>query len=120
MILYTHSNASYLLAANARGCAGGQFFLSQQIPNANKATVGHLRLNGPIYTTCQIIYNVMASAAKADIGVLFLNGQDVLPCKSPLKSHAIPNHSHQCKQTTPLPPALQMTQSSKNNTRKWI
>jgi hypothetical protein len=84
MILHTHSDASYLSALKARSCAGGHFFLSQQPNNANKAPVGQPRLNGPIHTTCHILRDVMASAAKAKVGALFYNGQDALPLRMTL------------------------------------
>jgi hypothetical protein len=85
MILYAHSDASYLSAPQARSRAGGHFFLSQQPTDCNKSPTQQPRLNGPIHTTCHILRNVMASAAEAEVGTLFLNDQDALPLRVTLE-----------------------------------
>jgi hypothetical protein len=84
MILYIHSDGSYLSAPKARSRAGGHFFLSQHPTDPAKAPLNRPRLNGPIHTTCHILRNVMASAAEAEVGALFLNGQDAIPLRTTL------------------------------------
>jgi hypothetical protein len=41
--------------------------------------------NGPIHTVCHKLRNVMASAAEAEVGGLFVNGQDAVPLRTTLK-----------------------------------
>jgi hypothetical protein len=68
MILNVHSDASYLSAGRARSRAGGYFFLGS-LPKANRP----INLNGNVHITCAILKLVAASAAKAELGALFLN-----------------------------------------------
>ena len=84
MILYIHSDGSFLSAPKARSRAGGHFFLSQHPTDPAKAPLNRPRLNGPIHTTCHILRNVMSSAAEAEVGALFLNGQDAIPLRTTL------------------------------------
>ena len=57
MILAVHSEASYLSESNARSCASGHFFMSN-----NSADPPN---NGAVLAIAQIIKAVMSSAAKA-------------------------------------------------------
>jgi hypothetical protein len=84
MILYAHSDASYLSAPQARSRAGGHFFLSSAPKDPTTAPVTTPPLNGPIHSTCSILRNVMASAAEAEVGALFVNGQDAIPLRMTL------------------------------------
>jgi hypothetical protein len=68
MILHIHSNASYLTESEACSRAGGHNFLSSDKPNNQP-----LLPNGPILSLAKILRNVMSSAAKAEVGALFLN-----------------------------------------------
>ena len=72
MVLNIHSDASYLTAAKGRRRAGGSFFLGS-LPRNNAA----IKLNGNIAITCAILKLVVASAAEAELGALFLNTQEV-------------------------------------------
>ena len=65
MVLAIHSDASYLFESKARSRAGGHWFMEghEEIP-AN---------NGAVMNVSQIIKAVMSSAAKAEIGALFIN-----------------------------------------------
>jgi hypothetical protein len=56
MILYIHSDASYLSVSNARSRLGGLFFLDKKYPKKEI-------LNGSILNVAAIIKNVVASAA---------------------------------------------------------
>ena len=64
MILTIHSDAAYQVAAKSRSRAAGYHFFS------NKD--GKL-FNGPIFVLAKIIKNVMASAAEAETGGLYMN-----------------------------------------------
>jgi hypothetical protein len=67
MILVVHSNAGYCNKKNLHSQAGGHFFLSDEdkFPPNNSA----------IFTNVTIIKVVMASSAKAELGVLYLNAK---------------------------------------------
>ncbi len=71
MILNVHSKASYLSAPRACSQAGGYFFLGSIPVNGDP-----IKLNGAIHITCIILKLVDASAAKAELGALFLNAQE--------------------------------------------
>jgi hypothetical protein len=70
MILAVHSDAGYCNKKNARSRAGGHFFLSndKKIPPNN----------GAILTNATIIKAVMSSAAKAELGALYLNAKEAV------------------------------------------
>ncbi len=71
MILNVHSNASYLSAPKARSCAVGYFFLGSILQDSEPMII-----NGAIHITCTILKLVAVSAAKAELGALFLNAQE--------------------------------------------
>jgi hypothetical protein len=58
MILYIHSDASYLSVSKARSRLGGLFYLGYNSPNEYK-------LNGSILNVSSVIKNVVASAAES-------------------------------------------------------
>ena len=68
MILNIHSDASYLSETQARSRVAGQFFLGST-PVKGQSIV----LNGAIFILCGILKFVVASAAEAELGALFLN-----------------------------------------------
>ena len=68
MILNIHSDASYLSESQARSRIAGHYFLGQ-LPTATAP----ITLNGAIYVFCGILKFVVASAAEAELGALFLN-----------------------------------------------
>eukprot|EP00804_Cyclotella_cryptica_P012930 CCRYP_002289-RA/>CCRYP_002289-RA protein AED:0.24 eAED:0.24 QI:0/0/0/1/0.5/0.33/3/0/1110 len=68
MVLNIHSDASYLSESNARSRIAGHFFLGS-VPIDNTP----ITLNGAIYDFCGILKFVVASAAEAELGALFLN-----------------------------------------------
>jgi hypothetical protein len=71
MILNIHSDASYLSETKARsGVAGHSFLGSTPIDNQL------IEINGAIYTLCGILKIVVASAAEAKVGALFINIKD--------------------------------------------
>jgi hypothetical protein len=80
MILHIHNNGSYLSAPKACSCASSHFFLANSPSNPAKC-----KLNGPIHITTKILRNVMRSAAEAEIGASYVNGQETIPIRNTLK-----------------------------------
>lgn len=68
MILNIHSDASYLSEPKARSRVCGHYFLGS-IPRDNEP----IKINGAIFCLCAILKFVVASAAEAELGALFLN-----------------------------------------------
>ncbi len=68
MILNMHSDASYLCEANAQSHACGHFFTGLAPTDGDP-----IKLNGEFLTLCTILSFVVASAAEAELGALFLN-----------------------------------------------
>eukprot|EP00957_Ditylum_brightwellii_P052964 4015329-Ditylum_brightwellii.AAC.1 len=72
MILRVHINASYLSEPKTQSRAGGYFYLGNNQP---------LQMNGLILVLSQILRNVMALAAEAELMALFENAKEaVLLC----------------------------------------
>jgi hypothetical protein len=96
MVLAAHSDASYLLEANARSQAGGHFFMSSNIPCPHN--------NGAVLTIAQIIKAVMSLAAEAKIGALYINCQEAVPARHTLEflGHPQPPTPTQTDNTTAL------------------
>jgi hypothetical protein len=109
MILGIHSDASYLSKPKARSHAGGHFFLSNGTDKAPN--------NGTILNISQIIKSVMSSAAEAELGALYINAREAVPCRTllhemghPQPPTPIQNSNQQqhrtwhCHQQYPAPP----------------
>ena len=71
MQLHIHSVASYLSASKPRSRVGGHLFLSDKF-NPKSQT----KHNGAVLVVASILKNVMASAAEAELGVLFINSKE--------------------------------------------
>eukprot|EP00957_Ditylum_brightwellii_P092700 7058782-Ditylum_brightwellii.AAC.1 len=69
MILWVHSDASYLSEPKAQSRAGGYFYLGNIQPH---------HMNRPLLVLLQIMRNVMASAAEAELGSLFENAKEAV------------------------------------------
>jgi len=81
MVLWTHSNASYLTTPKGWSWAAGYYFLSYR-PATLPALPDAAPLdNGPVHILCQFMHQVVASAAKAKLGALFLNAQAICPLR---------------------------------------
>jgi hypothetical protein len=91
MILNIHSDASYLSETKARSRVAGYFFLGSTLPDNQP-----IDLNGAIYTFCGIIKFVVASAAEAELGALFLN------CKEGVILRLILNELGHTQPPTPI------------------
>jgi hypothetical protein len=70
MILYIHSDASYLSEREARSRAGGFFYMGYSADTAKKLT------NGAILIISTVLKHVMSSAAEAEIGAVFINAKE--------------------------------------------
>ncbi len=68
MILNIHSYALYLSKSDTRSQACGNFFMGWTPNNGNP-----IKLNGAFFTLCAILCFVVASAAEAELGALFLS-----------------------------------------------
>ena len=79
MVLWMHSDASYLTAPQGRSRAAGYSFLSARPHSLPTATDPAPPDYGPVHILCQIMHHVVSSAAKAELGALFLNAQDICP-----------------------------------------
>ena len=77
MVLRIDSDAAYLVASEARSRAGGYHYLSN--------TNGTL-FNGPVLVLAKVIKNVMASAAEAELGALFMNAQEAVALRNCLET----------------------------------
>jgi hypothetical protein len=68
MILNVHSDASYLSESKAHSRACGHFFMGWSPKDGDP-----IKLNGAFFTLCTILRFVVALAAEAELGALFLN-----------------------------------------------
>jgi hypothetical protein len=74
MILYIHSDASYLSVSNARSHLGGLFFCGDKHPQEDT-------INGSILNVTSVIKNVVASAAESEVGACIQNAQSGAPLR---------------------------------------
>jgi hypothetical protein len=107
MILNIHLDASYLLEANAYSQACGHFFMGWHADPTKP-----IKLNGAFFTLCAILRFVVASAAEAKLGALFLNCKQAKKIRLPLKEmgHPQPPTPIHCDNSTAV--------GIKNNTVK--
>jgi hypothetical protein len=70
MILYIHSDASYLSENEAKSRAGGFFYMGNSANTAKKLT------NGAILIISTVLKHVMSSTAEAEIGAVFINAKE--------------------------------------------
>ncbi|KAI2495038.1 Reverse transcriptase (RNA-dependent DNA polymerase) [Fragilaria crotonensis] len=71
MILAVESDASYLSVVKGRSRAAGYFFLTNKLSSPN----AQYRPNGAVHVLCHIMREVLSSAAEAELGALFHNGE---------------------------------------------
>ena len=84
MILFIHSDASYLLFTKVRSRASGVFFLSDTKPDEITLCEYTPIPNGFIFIMCKILRNIMASESESEYGALFLNGQSAVLIRTTL------------------------------------
>ena len=90
MVLWVHSDTSYLYCPKARIRAGGMHFLSDKPPSPNNQTNFEPTLNVIVYVVCKILRNIMASAAESELGALFLHCQEAVPIRVTLEEMGHP------------------------------
>ena len=76
MILSAHSDASFLTETGSRSRAGAHIYLSEDDPAPPP--------NGPVLSISQIMKYVMASAAEAKLGALYLTAREMIPLRHAL------------------------------------
>ena len=79
MVMCVHSNDSNLSCPKAPSRAGGMHLLRNKPPTPHDPKKFEPTLNGIVYVVCKILRNIMASAAAAELGTLFLNCQEAVP-----------------------------------------
>jgi hypothetical protein len=96
MMLNIHSDASYISEREAKRRAGGFFYIGSNIDSQNRPT------NGAILIISNILKYVMSSAAKAEIGSLFLNAKEATILRTTFEEmgHPQPPTSLQTDNTT--------------------
>ena len=88
MILHVDSDASYLSESKARSRAGGYHYLSNSPKNPDKPPELNDPLppaNGAINVLCQIMREVLSSAAEAELAALFHNSKKACPIRTTLE-----------------------------------
>ena len=85
MVLWVHSDASYLSCPKSQSRAGGMHFLSDKPPSPHNPTNFEPTLNRIVYVVFKILCKIMASAAEAELGALFLNYQEAVPIRITLE-----------------------------------
>lgn len=79
MVLHIHSDASYLSEAKARSRSAGHHFLSSMPTDPTRqlqASDPSPPDNGAVFTHCNIMKNVVGSAAESNLGALYENGKE--------------------------------------------
>ena len=84
MVLHLHSDDSYLSEPGARSRVGGHYFLCKKSTDPTNPLITNSPLNVPILTLYKILHNMMASAAEAEIGASFYNGQEAVTIRTTL------------------------------------
>ena len=94
MVLAMHSDASYLSEANARSRVGEHFFCSTNVSDPPN--------NGAALNISKILKAIMASAAKAKLGELYINANKAVPMRQLLTEmgHKQPKTPIQTDNTT--------------------
>jgi hypothetical protein len=97
MVMNNQLDASYLSKPNARSRACGHFLMGSLLKDGDP-----IKLNGAFHTLCSILRFVVASAAEADLGALFLNYQEGYVFKTTLEDlgHPQPKIPVHCNNTT--------------------
>jgi hypothetical protein len=102
MILCMVADAAYLVLPDARSRCAGLYFLTDY-PTTDPPKP---KMNGAVHVLCKTLRGVPASAAKAETGGLFLNGQEAVPIITALEEMgptcSLPK-AHHLRPTTPLP-----------------
>ena len=90
MQLAIHSDASYLSVAQSRIRASGVHFLTEGPPDPENLEDFVPTTNGILLVVCKIMRNIMASAAEAEYGTIFINSQTAVPIRTTLSEMGWP------------------------------
>ena len=101
--LAIHSDASCLSVAQARSRASGVHFLTKGKPYPENPEDFVPTTNGTLLVVCKIMRNIMASAAEAEYGTIFINAQTAVPIRTTLSEMGWPQG----------PTAIQVNNSTK-------
>jgi hypothetical protein len=87
MVLHIESDASYLSEKNARSRVAGYYYLSNNTNNNNTFTdpMYVAMPNGPVHVLCQLMKEVVSSAAEAEIAGMFHNAKEACPMRITLE-----------------------------------
>ena len=80
MCLHGHSDASFLSVVRAQSRAGGHFFFGDELKAG--LSPNQTIIKSTIHVVCQIMKNVMGSAAEAEIGAGYSNARELLPIQT--------------------------------------
>ena len=80
IIFHVHSNSSYLSLSKGHSRAGGHYFLSNHSLHPNK-----VKKNGAIHVLCNILKNIIDSAAEIEIVATFDSTKEALPINNTLE-----------------------------------
>jgi hypothetical protein len=97
MILNVHSDASYLSKTKAHSHVCSHFFMRWSPKDWDP-----IKLNGEFFTLCTILRFVVASAAAAELGALFLNCKECIIFRLALEElgHPQPQTPVHCNNAT--------------------
>jgi hypothetical protein len=79
MILYIHSDASYLSEREAKSRAGVFFYMGNSADTSKNLT------NREILIISKVLKHMMSSAAEAEIGAVFINAKEVAVLRTTLE-----------------------------------
>jgi hypothetical protein len=111
MAFVIHSDASYLLEANAHSRAGGHMFMAsnEEIP----------KNNGAVLNTSQIKCAVMSSAAEAELEALFINVKTAVSIRHTLEELSHPQPRTPIQTAIPPPTPYLPTKFSPERSKPW-
>ena len=112
MVLAVHSDASYLNEEEARSRAGGHHFPSENVPLPPN--------NSAIHNVAEIIKGVMSSAAKAELGAMYINARKAVEERIILEEWDTNSRPLPFKLTIPLPKASSTNGCNQNIPKPWI
>jgi hypothetical protein len=78
MIALCETDAAYLVLPKARSRIAGHYYFTNAVPDYS---TGELFPNGPFHTECKGLRCVVSSAAEAETGGSFENGQNLVPIR---------------------------------------
>ena len=84
LFLHMDNDVSYLSVRKARSRIGEYCHLSSPSSNATKPPMISPPPNGPLHTVSSILKNVMVSGVEAEMGGLFINGQEAVILRTTL------------------------------------